>query len=195
MNLKGKTCLITGGTRGIGAATAMALAEAGANVAIVGRRSDSEATETRNRLQALGQQCELISADCSKPDDLKRCVRSTVDRFGTVDVMVHSAGGLVKGGLFQITEQDWKSAFDIHVHGIFYLCREVIPHMQKKKEGAIVLSHLPRASVGLSRISLIRWSKARYRSLHARSPESLRTITFGSIASLRESSEQPFTRK
>jgi 3-oxoacyl-[acyl-carrier protein] reductase len=139
MNLKGKTCLITGGTRGIGAATAMALAEAGANVAIVGRRSDSEATGTRNRVQALGQRCELISADCSQTDDLKRCVRSTVDHFGTVDVLVHSAGGLVKGGLFQITEQDWKGAFDTHVHAIFYLCREIIPHMQKKKEGAIVL--------------------------------------------------------
>lgn len=137
MNLKGKTCLITGGTRGIGAATAMALAEAGANVAIVGRRSDSEATGTRDRLQALGQQCELISADCSKTDDLKRCVRSTVDRFGTIDVLVHSAGGLVKGGLLQITEQDWKGAFDTHVHAIFYLCREVIPHMQKKRKARL----------------------------------------------------------
>src|SRR5438128_1818094 len=127
MNLKGKVCLITGGTRGIGAAAAIALAEQGANISAVGRHKDEEALKTKASIEALGRRCELIQADCGKPEDLKRCVELTAYALGAVDILVHSAGGPVNGGLFQITEEDWIGAFNVHVHAIFHLCREVIP--------------------------------------------------------------------
>ncbi|HVY69146.1 MAG TPA: SDR family oxidoreductase [Verrucomicrobiae bacterium] len=139
MNLSGKIALVTGGTRGIGAATAISLARDGADVAIVGRNSDADATATRDAILALGRRCEIILADCGKPDEATRSVKETESRLGAVDVLVHSAGGPVNGGLFDLTPEAWTAAFDVHVHAIFYLCRAVIPAMKTKKEGAIIL--------------------------------------------------------
>jgi len=139
VNLSGKVALVTGGTRGIGAATAIALAKAGADVAIVGRRSDSEASATRDAVKALRQRCELITADCAKPEENIRCVRETESKLGLVDVLVHSAGGAITGGLLDVTPEAWHTAFDVHVHAAFHLCRAVVPAMRKKREGAIVL--------------------------------------------------------
>lgn len=139
MNLSGKVALVTGGTRGIGAATALALAREGASIAIAGRRMDEEAKATRESIRALGTQCELILADFGKPEQAVDCVRETEARLGPVDVLVHSAGGPVPGGLFDVPAEAWRAAFEIHVHAVYHLARAVIPAMQQKKEGAIIL--------------------------------------------------------
>jgi NAD(P)-dependent dehydrogenase (short-subunit alcohol dehydrogenase family) len=139
MNLQDKVCLVTGGTKGIGAATAIGLAKEGAHIAIIGRHDDAEAAATKNSIESLGRRCETIIADCSESADATRCVEEAAARLGSVDVLVHSAGGLVSGGLFEVTPENWHAAFDVHVHAIFYLCRAAIPFMKKKREGAIIL--------------------------------------------------------
>jgi len=139
MQLIDKVCLITGGTRGIGAATALAFAEAGANVAIVARRVDSVAEETRAAVAQHGRKCLLIKGDVAVPETASRCVEQTIGELGAIDVLVHSAGGPVPGGLFEIKPADWYAAFDIHVHPIFHLCRATVPHMKTRGEGAIML--------------------------------------------------------
>jgi NAD(P)-dependent dehydrogenase (short-subunit alcohol dehydrogenase family) len=139
MQLRGKVALVTGGTKGIGAATAVALARAGANITIVGRNHDADADTTRQQIEALGRRAEIVVADCSKAVEAARCVKETVAILGRLDVLVHSAGGPVKGKLFEISEDDWYGAFDIHVHAIFHLCRAAIPLIQPRKEGAVVL--------------------------------------------------------
>ncbi len=139
MNLSGKVALVTGGTRGIGAAAAIALAREGMDVAIVGRHIDQDAKTTHQAILALRRRCEIIQADCGKPADVARCVAETEAALGPIVALVHSAGGPVNGGLFDLTPEAWASAFDVHVHAIFHLCRAVIPSMKKKKEGAIVL--------------------------------------------------------
>lgn len=139
MNLSNKIALVTGGTRGIGAATAIALAGEGTDVAIVGRHLDDDATTTRDAIVALGRRCVIIQADCGQPAEATRCVRETESKLGAVDVLVHSAGGPVNGGLFDLTPEAWQAAFDVHVHAIFHLCRAAIPAMRAKKEGAIIL--------------------------------------------------------
>jgi 3-oxoacyl-[acyl-carrier protein] reductase len=139
MHLEGKICLITGGTKGIGAATAIALAEEGANVSLVARHLDAEANDTRERIESLGRKCLLIAADMAKPEAAASCVEQTLRHFGSVDVLVHSAGGMVGGGLFEVTPEAWLDGFAVHVHAVFHLCREVIPAMKQKKEGAIIL--------------------------------------------------------
>lgn len=139
MDLTQKIALVTGGTRGIGAATALALAREGADVAIIGRRLDAETAAVRDSIVGLGRRCEAIQADCAQPEEVERCVRETGSRLGSVDVLVHSAGGPVNGGLFDLTPEAWQGAFDVHVHAIFHLCRAVVPGMQEKKEGAIIL--------------------------------------------------------
>ncbi len=139
MKLQQQIALVTGGTRGIGAATAVALAAEGADIAIVGRRLDADAEETRRRIEALGRRCALIRADVALPREAARCVEDTAREFGSVDVLVHSAGGPVNGGLFDVTPEVWNAAFDVHVHAIFHLCRAAIPAMKQKKRGAIIL--------------------------------------------------------
>lgn len=139
MNLAQKTCLITGGTKGIGAATAITLAELGANISLVARNLDAESQRIRQQIEGLGRQCLLIAADVGQPAEATCCVDETARHFGSVDVLVHSAGGAVNGGLLELTPETWLTAFDVHVHAVFHLCRAVIPGMREKKEGAIIL--------------------------------------------------------
>jgi NAD(P)-dependent dehydrogenase (short-subunit alcohol dehydrogenase family) len=136
MNLQNKVCLVTGGTRGIGAAAALALAEQGGLLSIVARGIDEEAKKTLGR---LGPRALAISADVAKPAEAARAVDETLRKLGTVDVLIHAAGGPVNGGLFDVTPEQWAAAFDVHVHPIYHLCRAVIPAMKEKREGAIIL--------------------------------------------------------
>lgn len=139
MDLQGKTALVTGGTKGIGSAAAIAFARAGANVAIVGRNNDDDAAATRKAIEAAGRRCLMVVADCAKPADATRCVQETAAQLGSLDVLVHSAGGPVNGKLFEITDADWYGAFEVHVHAIYHLCRAALPLMKPRREGAIIL--------------------------------------------------------
>jgi NAD(P)-dependent dehydrogenase (short-subunit alcohol dehydrogenase family) len=139
MKLEHQIGLITGGTKGIGAATAIALAGEGADVAIVGRRLDTEAEDTQRRIEALGRRCVVLRADVGVASEVTRCVEETARKLGPIDVLVHCAGGPVNGGLLELTPESWHSAFDVHVHAIFHLCRAAIPFMKQKKRGAIIL--------------------------------------------------------
>jgi NAD(P)-dependent dehydrogenase (short-subunit alcohol dehydrogenase family) len=130
--------LITGGTRGIGAAAAISLAEVGADVALVARNLDDEAKGVARRIESLGRRGLLIAADMAQAEDATGCVDRTVAELGGVDVLIHSAGGPVPGGILEVTPEEWLRAFDVHVHAAFHLCRRAIPLMQKKREGAIV---------------------------------------------------------
>src|SRR4029079_12605193 len=127
MDLKNKVCLVTGGTKGIGAAAAIALAEQGARVSIDARTADAAARKSLSRLNDLGHKALMLGADVAKPDDVKRIVDETVKHLGPVDVLVHAAGGPVNGGLFDLTAEQWHAAFDVHIHPIFHLARAVIP--------------------------------------------------------------------
>jgi NAD(P)-dependent dehydrogenase (short-subunit alcohol dehydrogenase family) len=140
MDLSGKVCLITGGTKGIGAATAILFAAKGADIAVVGRDlENAEAKQTLAALRATGRRVLAIRGDMGDPGDCRACVEETAAKLGPVDVLVHSAGGIVAGGLMDLTEKAWLDGFDVHVHAIFHLCRAVIPAMKKKHAGSIVL--------------------------------------------------------
>lgn len=139
MTLHGKVCLITGGTKGIGAATAVKLASLGADVCINGRVADEEAIRVQAQVEACGRRCLLHVGDVSRPAEAARCVEATVEALGNVDVLVHCAGGAAPGGILEVDPEVWSQAFDIHVHAIFHLSRAAVPHMRKRGEGAIVL--------------------------------------------------------
>ena len=139
MLLSGKTALVTGGTRGIGAATALELAKRGADIALVGRYQDAETEETLAQIARTGRRGAFIAADMGRPEDAARCVEEAAQTFGRLDVLVHSAGGPAGGSLMDVTPEVWNHAFDVHVHAIFHLCRAAVPHIKKQGEGAIVL--------------------------------------------------------
>jgi NAD(P)-dependent dehydrogenase (short-subunit alcohol dehydrogenase family) len=139
MDLQNKVAVVTGGTKGIGAATAIALAKAGADVAIVGRHTDEEAMATRDAILAAGRRGIMLQYDVSDPEACAACVADTVAELGTVDALVHSAGGGAPSPILELTPEEWHYAFDVHVHAAYHLSRAVAPILIEKGEGAIVL--------------------------------------------------------
>lgn len=138
MDLAGKACLITGGTSGIGAATAIALAQRGASLALVSR-AGLIPEHLAAQLAGTGASFEGLRADVADPRACEQCVDETVKRFGRLDVLVNSAGGPVPGSLEQVTEEAWMVAFAVHVHSVFFLARAAAPHMTEAGGGSIVL--------------------------------------------------------
>ncbi len=115
MNLSGKVCVISGGTSGIGAATALQFASKGAHIAIVSRNAlKHKPSELISGIEACDVSVLLIEADVADPAACRRCVDQTVTHFGRLDVLVHSAGGAVPGGLFSVTDEAWMNAFAVH---------------------------------------------------------------------------------
>ncbi len=139
MELAGKVCLVTGGTSGIGAMTAAALLGRGARVAVTGRNPREDTLKTLRAAAARGSEVIYIQADAGCADDCIRTVAETYDRWGRVDVLVHAAGQAVPGGFFEVTEENWMKAFDVHVHAVLRLARAAVPHMIEAGEGAIIL--------------------------------------------------------
>ena len=149
MQLHHKTALVTGGTRGIGAATAIAFAKEGADLAISSRHFDEDAQRTKREIEALGRRCETLTADCGVPADCTRLVEQAAAKFGRLDVLVHAAGGAVTGGLLEVTPEAWNAAFDVHVHAVYHLSRAAVPHIRQGKEGAIILISSTAGKLGV----------------------------------------------
>jgi NAD(P)-dependent dehydrogenase (short-subunit alcohol dehydrogenase family) len=139
MKLPGKRALITGGTKGIGAAIALDLAGHGAQVALNGRARDAETDALTSEIEAREGRCVFIAADVSAPDQVERLVSATADSLGGIDILVHSAGGPAPGSIDQVSPEQWRQAFAVHVDAAFHLCRQALPHLRKNREGAIVL--------------------------------------------------------
>ena len=136
MEIKNKLALITGGTHGIGAQTALQLAAEGVKLSIVARNAD--ATEIEKKIKAMGGECIVIAADLAKPEECTRVVNETIQRMGDIDILVHSAGSAAPGSLLNVSEEVWYNAFNIHIHAAFHLCRAAVPSMKKKKGGVII---------------------------------------------------------
>ena len=128
-SLEGKTALVTGGSRGIGAAVARELAQAGATV-VVGYRSGAEEAE------AIASEIggRAVQADVSNVDDAKRLV----EEAGELDVLVNNAGITRDGVLARMTDDDWRSVLETNLSSVFYTCRAVSRGMMKRRGGSIV---------------------------------------------------------
>ena len=138
MNLQGKRALITGGTKGIGAAIAVDLAKGGADIAINGREADEVAQALVADIRSLGRHCVFIAGDMAKQEDAERCIDETGNALGGLDILIHSAGGPSPGKIEDISGEQWSEAFAVHVHAAFHLCRKALPWLRKNNEGSIV---------------------------------------------------------
>ncbi|MGH7855806.1 MAG: glucose 1-dehydrogenase [Candidatus Binatia bacterium] len=135
--LDGKAAIVTGAGRGIGRAIALALAEAGARVA-VGARTLEDVERTAGEARALGVDALAVGCDVTKRADLERLVEETRRRFGRIDVLVNNAGGCLPTPALRTSEKSFNEAFQFNVTSAFVLTRLVVPHMLEGEGGSII---------------------------------------------------------
>ncbi|MFC3199644.1 SDR family NAD(P)-dependent oxidoreductase [Parapedobacter deserti] len=131
-----KVMMITGGTHGIGAATARHMAKQGIDLVLVARNSSPDFVD---ELHQLGSEVLVFEADLTNESACAEAVASAQHRFGRIDALVHLAGGAVPGGLLDVSTEAWHHAFDIHLHAAFHLCRFVVPLLKKSDDGCVIL--------------------------------------------------------
>ena len=137
LSLKGKVAVITGGSEGIGRATALRLAELGAAVAICARRADVM-EKTAAEIKKTGAEVLAVVADASKAADIERFIAETVKRFGRVDILVNNAGGTGQAAFDTVDDTAWDNDINIKVMAHVRTARAVIPHMKKQGGGRII---------------------------------------------------------
>ncbi len=135
-SLMGKTALVTGSSRGLGAAIAMALAEAGAQVAVHGSSANPQATA--QRLAELGAGHLALVGDVADADVCARLVEETVRHFGTIDILVNNAGIIRRTPAADYSEEDWKVVIDVNLTSVFRLTQHAGRHMLKRGAGKII---------------------------------------------------------
>ena len=137
LGLKGKVAIVTGGTQGIGKATALLLAREGAAVAIAARGRE-RLEQTAAEIRAASGKVAAVQADVSKAADCERLVTETVKAFGRLDILVNNAGTSATGEFAAATDAIWQADFELKLFAAIRLARLAIPHMQRQGGGRIV---------------------------------------------------------
>jgi 3-oxoacyl-[acyl-carrier protein] reductase len=138
LGLAGKTALITGGSRGIGRATALVMAEEGASVAICARGEDKLRT-TLDELRAVAPAAWGATADVTVAAEVEAFVSGAADRLGGVDVLVCNVGGLSGGATLEATDEEWLATMDVNLMHSVRAIRAAVPHMKERGGGSIVI--------------------------------------------------------
>jgi NAD(P)-dependent dehydrogenase (short-subunit alcohol dehydrogenase family) len=149
-SLKGKSAIITGGSKGLGFAMAAGLASAGANVMLVAR-NQGECEQSANEI-AEEYQVKAIgfSADVTQADQMNAMAAKALESFGSIDILINSAGINIRGAIDELTEEDFKKVMDINVNGTWLASKAVISQMKNQKKGSIINLASTLGLVGLA---------------------------------------------
>jgi NAD(P)-dependent dehydrogenase (short-subunit alcohol dehydrogenase family) len=137
LGLKGKVAVVTGGTEGIGKATALEFAREGAKVAICSRRADVVA-KTVDELKRAGGDAFGMAADMSKMEDIERFIGAVVKHFGALDILVNNAGTSARGAFLDIKDDTWHADLELKLFGAIRCTRLAVPHMKKRGGGRVI---------------------------------------------------------
>ena len=135
-HLKGKKAIITGGSRGLGKATALAFAKEGIDVAITGRNEKS-LQETVAELKALGINATYALFNVGNYEEVQKGIKSIIADFGSVDILVNNAGIAAFGSLNDMKVDQWSEIIQTNVMGMYFVTKEVLPYLIEKNEGDI----------------------------------------------------------
>ena len=137
-DLTGKVALVTGSSRGIGEAIAVALAKAGADVGVSYRSREKEASETCAEIEKLGRRVVTVAADVSVAAEVARLVAAVEAELGPVAILVNNAGVTRPQPIDEITEQDWDEILAVNLKSMFLVTQAVLPKMRAARWGRII---------------------------------------------------------
>lgn len=147
-DLRNRVAIVTGSSRGIGRAIALAFARAGADVAVNFLSREAEARQVGNEIRALGRKCVCIQADVSRSDEVTRLVSEGVRQIGPADILVNNAAIVRPQPIAEITERDWDDLMTINLKSAFLMTQAVLPHMRKQQWGRIIILSSVAAQLG-----------------------------------------------
>lgn len=137
--LEGKVAIVTGATSGIGRATAIRMAEAGAQVAAVGR-NQSELSEVCEEINRLGGKALAIRADVTVKPIPRRIVNEAVEKFGALDILVNAAGHISNGTIETTSMADWDAMMNVNLRAVFNLMQQSVPHLETRRGNIVNVS-------------------------------------------------------
>ena len=137
-DLTGRVCLVTGASRGIGKAIALALAEVGGDIAINCRERVDDAHEVAAEIQDMGRRVTVVQADVSESSAVTAMARATQEALGSIDVLINNAGMAVRRGINDLSEADFDATIAVNLKSVFLCTQAVLPHMRAQKWGRIV---------------------------------------------------------
>jgi 3-oxoacyl-[acyl-carrier protein] reductase len=136
--LTGKVVLITGGSRGIGAACSIMFAQAGADIAFTYKSNKLAADKTKTQVESFGKKCLPVKCEISSYTDVKNCIKEVINFYGKIDILINNAGIWTYGEIGNMDQLVWQETMNINVNSVYYFCNEVVPYMKKEKFGRII---------------------------------------------------------
>jgi len=136
-DLSGKTALVTGANTGLGQGIALALAKAGADIALIGR---TEPTETMEWLTEIGVRFHFIHADLSKADDVTEIMTEAADKLGRVDILCNNAGIIARNEAIDFTPDEWDAVMNVNLRTLFFLSQAFARHLVSKKQTGKIIN-------------------------------------------------------
>jgi 3-oxoacyl-[acyl-carrier protein] reductase len=138
MLLQGKNAIVTGGSQGIGTATALMLAEEGANVCLTYRSHQAEAETVVRQIEGMGRKAVCFQCDIASLSEAKAVVKAALEAFGGIDILVNNAGMNWDGVCWKMTEEQWDRVLEVNLKGYFNFTRHTAPLFKEQKYGRIV---------------------------------------------------------
>ena len=136
LNLTGRVAIVTGASRGLGAAMAIGLAEAGADLVVVA--SSARLQETVDKIKNLGRRCIGVQADLINTKAIPQIIDAAVAEYGRIDILINCAGIIRRAPAIEFSEQDWDDVIQVNQKAVFFLCQAAAKEMLKQKKGKII---------------------------------------------------------
>lgn len=176
MQLKGKTAIVTGGSRGIGRSIALELASKGANIAVNCTKSIESAETLIKEIQAMGVSGIAVKADVSKSEEIENLVNEVLNIFGSIDILVNNAGITRDNLIIRMTEKDFDDCISINLKGAFICTKAVSKVMIKQKSGKIInvssvvgiIGNMGQSNYAAAKAGLIGFTKSTAKELAKR---------------------------
>ena len=175
-SLENKTALVTGGSRGIGRAIALAMAEEGANIAVVFAGNREAAEKTEAEIAEKGVQARIYQCDVASAGETEAVVKQILDDFGGVDILVNNAGIVRDTLLLRMKEEDFDAVLNTNLKGAYHMIRQLYSHMMRKKSGSIInissvvglMGNAAQANYAAAKAGLIGLTKSTAKELASR---------------------------